>query len=67
MILLKQTLICIVLFSLLQLAASDAVLNGLPVTFTMSGSETKIPDSGGASQKYCILTVGYVGSSWLGI
>lgn len=46
---------------------SDAILNNLPVTFTMSGSKSYLPDSGGASQLGYVLTLGYAGESWLGV
>lgn len=63
----KAALSFILMFTLLNLVLGDAVLSGMPVKFTMSGFDTRIPDAGGAAKKYCILTIGYVGKSWLGV
>jgi hypothetical protein len=63
----KSVLSFLLLAFLLHVAATDAVLNNLPVTFTMSGSAPYIPDAGGSSQTGYTLTIGYVGQSWLGV
>ncbi len=44
----KQTYMLLLLLALIALTTSDAVLAGLPVTFTMSGNYTGTPDVGGA-------------------
>ena len=54
-------------FALLQIISGDAILNGLPVTFTMSGATTYTPDAGGQTRNGYLLTLGYVGRSWLGV
>ena len=53
--------------ALLQISSADAILNGLPVTFTMSGATTYTPDAGGQLRNGYLLTLGYVGRSWLGV
>jgi hypothetical protein len=45
----------------------DGVLNDLPVTFSMTGSVSYIPDNGGGTQNGYELTLGYSGSSWLAV
>jgi hypothetical protein len=45
----------------------DGVLNSLPVTFSMTGSVSYIPDNGGGTQNGYKLTLGYSGSSWLAV
>lgn len=55
------------LITIIILAKGDAILNNMPVTFTMSGSTTYTPDAGGAQQTGYLLTLGYLGESWLGV
>ena len=45
----------------------EAILNGLPVTFSMGGPTQFTPDVGGSQQSGYVLTMGYVGASWLGV
>jgi hypothetical protein len=63
----KRALSLISLFTFLAIANSDAILANLPVTFTMGGPTTYIPDTGGSSQSGYLLTIGFVGQSWLGV
>jgi len=58
---------CIALAFLLVFSQTAAVLNNLPVTFSMIGTTTYNPDIGGAAQNGYRLTLGYVGTSWLGV
>ena len=55
---------CLITF--LIIGNTDAVLNNLPVTFTMGGAITYNADTGGVQSGYK-LTIGYMGSSWLGV
>jgi hypothetical protein len=56
----------ICLITCLIIGNTDAVLNNLPVTFTMGGAVTYNPDTGGVQSGYR-LTIGYMGASWLGV
>lgn len=58
------SLICLLAYSIL--VSGDAILNNLPVTFSMLGSTKYSPDSGGQQNGYS-LTLGYVGMAWLGV
>lgn len=44
---------------------SEAILNGLPVTFSLTGGTTYTPDAGGAIQNGYTINLGYTGSSWI--
>jgi hypothetical protein len=54
------------LLTLIILVNSGAILNNLPVTFSMLGTTRYSPDSGGQQNGY-ILNLGYVGLTWLGV
>lgn len=46
---------------------TDGVINGLPITFTMSGPTSYSPDLGGGIKQGYLLTIGFTSYSWLGI
>lgn len=62
----KEPISFLFFVTLILLANSEAILNNLPVTFTMLGSTRYSPDSGGQQNGY-ILNLGYVGLTWLGV
>ena len=41
------------------------ILNGLPVTFSLSGGSNYSPDAGGATQSGYTINLGYTGASWI--
>lgn len=63
----KAIITLVFALALLQTISADAILSGLPVTFTMSGATTYTPDAGGQLRNGYLLTLGYVGRSWLGV
>jgi hypothetical protein len=62
----KEVISLICLLTYCVVVNSDAILNNLPVTFTMLGAVRYSPDSGGQQSGYS-LTLGYVGLAWLGV
>lgn len=62
----KKPISFLCLFTLFVFVSSGAILNNLPVTFSMLGSTNYSPDSGGQQSGY-ILNLGYVGLTWLGV
>lgn len=56
-----------ILMVVIYFVNAGAILNNIPITFMMGGPTTYIPDTGGAVQNGYLLTLGYQGSSWLGV
>jgi len=46
---------------------AEAVLAGYPLTFSMNGITSYTPDAGGSLQTGYLLTLSYVGKSWLAV
>jgi hypothetical protein len=63
----KRSLFLIYFLTCLIITNSDAILANIPVTFTMSGSISYTPDAGGSPQTGYLLTLGFIGQSWLGV
>lgn len=55
------------LLSVWIIVNNEAILSNLPVTFSMTGSTSYIPDAGGPQQTGYKLTLGFIGKSWLGV
>jgi hypothetical protein len=58
-------MLCVCLLMLITWSEAGAILNGYPVTFSLSGTTTFMPDAGGATQSGYTINLGYVGSSWI--
>ena len=56
-----------IILSLLLISSvnSAAILNGYPITFSLSGGTTYIPDAGSTTEAGYTINLGYVGSSWI--
>lgn len=52
---------------LLVSTSGEAILNGYPVTFSMTGTTSYPTDVGGARTTGYILTIGYMATSWLAV
>ena len=60
----KSNLI-LVLAILCACCSCEAILNGYPVTFSLAGTTTFIPDAGGSQQSGYTINLGYTGASWI--
>ena len=61
----KRNIRVMLMIMLMVMCNGQAILNGYPVSFSMTGGTTYIPDAGGATQNGYIINLGYTGASWI--
>ena len=60
-----KTHLFILIATFLLLCKNEAILDGYPITFKMTGSTTFTPDAGGSQQNGYTINLGYSGRSWI--